>query len=231
MSEGLQQVATDVWSCPVHHTMMGLHLGTRMTIVRLPSGGLWLHSAIPITEALREAVDALGPLQHIVAPNVYHHSYAKGWSDAYPQARVYAPMQLRRKRRDLRIDADLSTTPEGDWGGALIPMPIDGCALHETVFVHPTSRTLISSDLIENFVQGTGHWYTDAYLKAGGIYDNPGWSRLLRMLYRDRAASRASLERLLAHDFDRLLLAHGRLIETGAKDAIRAGLHFLGPLG
>jgi hypothetical protein len=177
---------------------------------------LWLHSAIPISEPLREAVDALGPLRHIVCPNVYHHSYAKGWADAYPEARVYAPRQLRRKRRDLRIDAELSETPEGDWSGALVPVAIEGCALHETVFVHPASRTLVSSDLIENFVDGSGHWPTDAYLRIGGIYGRPGWSRLLRVLYRDRAASRASLERLLKHDFDRLVLAHGCLVETDA---------------
>jgi hypothetical protein len=44
---------------------------------------------------------------------------------------------------------------------------------------------------------------------------------------RDRTAVRASLEHILAWDFDRILVGHGRNLETGGKPALRAGFAFL----
>ena len=97
--------------------MLGLRLGTRMTIVRLSHGGLFIHSPIALTVALRAAVDELGPVRHIVCPNVYHHVYAGQWAEAYPAALLHAPAALRKKRIDLRINALLSSTPHPDWAG------------------------------------------------------------------------------------------------------------------
>lgn len=41
------------------------------------------------------------------------------------------------------------------------------------------------------------------------------------------AAARASLERILSWDFDRIILAHGHLIETNGKRALREAYSFL----
>src|SRR5262245_45829469 len=129
-----------LWSTWQHHTMMGLHLGARMSVVRL-AGGLLLHSPIGLRPELRAEIDALGEVTHIVCPNVFHHVYAKPWTEAYPKATVHAPAGLRAKRKDLRIDEDLDK-PHPDWKGTLIPLHIGGSQLEETVFVHPASRTI-----------------------------------------------------------------------------------------
>jgi hypothetical protein len=96
----------------------------------------------------------------------------------------------------------------------------------ETLLVHPRSRTLVSSDLVENF-ETSDHLPTRIYLKIGGVHGKIGWSRLLRPLYRDHAAARASLDRLLTHDFDRMIVGHGRVVERDAKEAIRAAFTWL----
>jgi Domain of unknown function (DUF4336) len=215
-----------VWIASSPHTMLGLHLGTRMTVVRLPSGALLLHSPVAPDEQLRREIDALGPVGHIVASNVYHHVYAGAMHKAYPQAVLHAPAALRKKRRDLRIDADLGDVAPLEWGSALIPVTIEGCMLRETVFVHAASRTVISSDLAENFATSE-HGLTRLYLKIAGVHGRVGWSRLLRFLYRDKAAARRSIDRLLTYDFDHLILAHGEPIRTDAKDAIRNTFSFL----
>jgi hypothetical protein len=215
--------ADGLWTRAQPHTMMGLHLGTRMTVVRLPSGSLLVHSPISLTPEQRGEVEKRGEVKYIVAPNLYHHSYAKEWADAFPGARVHAAAKLREKRPDLRIDADLG---RDDFEGSLIPVHIDGCALDETVFVHPASRSIVSADLTENFTR-CDHAITRAYLRAGGIYQRIGWSRLLRVLYRDRKAARRSIERLLEHDVDRCIIAHGEVIETGARAAITQTFEFL----
>lgn len=216
----------DVWTIAAPQTMLGLHLGTRMTVVRLPGGGLLLHSPVPLSSSLRREIDALGEVTHLVAPNLYHHLHVGPWVEAYPNALLHAPRALAKKRADLRVHAELGAAPHPDWQGALVPLAIDGSMLAETVFVHPTSRTLISADLAENFAT-SDHFATRLYLKVGGVHGKVGWNRLLRFIYRDRAAARRSIDALLEHEFDRMVLAHGSPIEHAAKDAVRSTFAFL----
>jgi len=227
MSE-LVQHADGLWSVAADHRWLGLHLGTRMTVLRLPGGELWLHSVVAIDDLLADEIQALGPVRHIVIPNLYHHVYVADAIGRWPAARVHAPAAMRRKRPELRIDADLSGTPDPDWCGVLSPLHIDGALLDETVFVHGPSRTLIASDLVENF-ETSAHLGTRLYLKAAGVHGHVGWSRFLRPVYRDRPAARRSIDRLLELDFDRIVLAHGRVLERGGHAAVREAFRWLPP--
>lgn len=216
-----------VFSCGAPLVLMGLPIGSRMTVVRLRDGSLLVHSPVPLDAALRAAVDAEGPVAHVVAPNLYHHLHAGTWAAAYPKATVYAPRALRKKRRDLRIDRDLEEVRASTFGDEIVPLHVDGSMLDETVLVHPASRTLVSADLTENFgeVDGLG---MKIYLKIGGIYGKPGLSRLLRVVYRDKKAARRSVDALLEHDFDRVILAHGDVLERDGKRVVRDTFQFLG---
>jgi hypothetical protein len=203
-------------------TFLGLHVGTRMAVVKLADGSLLVHSPIAL-DGLRAEIDALGEVAHVVCPNVYHHLYAGDWAKAYPKALVHAPRALEKKRPDLRIDRVLD---ESSWGDEITTLHVDGCMLDETVLVHRPSRTLISADLLENFTD-SDHLPTRLYLKAGGIWKKPGWNRFMRFVYRDKRAARKSVDQLLEQDFDRVLIAHGDVIESGGKDAIRTTFTFL----
>jgi hypothetical protein len=217
----------NVWTVDAPLSFFGMRIGTRMTVVRLPSGVLLLHSPIALSPSVRSAIDALGEVAHIVAPSVYHHVWAGEAALAYPLARIHAPAALRAKRPELRIDAPLDRARPEDFEGALVPCAIAGSMLQETVFVHPSTRSVISSDLSENFVEAPDHLPTKLYLQAGGILGKPGWHRLLRVVYRDRKAARRSIDALLEHDFDALVLAHGSPIARGAKQAVRDTFTFL----
>ena len=226
MTTLLQPWGDDVWIATAPQTMFGLHLGTRMTVVRLPGGSLWVHSPIAATGPLRAELDALGPVAHVVAPSLFHHLHAGDMAKAYPGAMVHAPAALKKKRPDLEIDAELSGAAHPEWKDALSPLAIEGCALGETVFLHAGSKSVISSDLTENF-STSPHWPTRLYLKAGGVYGKPGWSRLLHFVYRDKKAARRSIDALLERDFDRAVIAHGDPLTSGAKEAVRQTFAFL----
>jgi hypothetical protein len=58
-------------------------------------------------------------------------------------------------------------------------------------------------------------------------YGRFGPSSLDPFLIRDRSAARRSLERILAWDFDRVVVAHGDVLESGGPDALRAGYAWL----
>ncbi len=217
----MERIADDIWVQRANHRFMGLAVGTRVTIVRL-ADGLFVHSPIPLAP-IRAEVDALGEVRHVVCPNLYHHLYAGDWTSAYPDAKLHGPKALHRKRPDLVFAGAL----DRDWGGELLAIPIEGSILKETVFFHPRSRTLITSDLAENFPT-MDDFVTRQYLRMNGTLGKVGWPRVLRVAYRDKAKAKASIARVLEHDFERLVLAHGEIVETGAKDAIRQTFTFLG---
>src|SRR5262249_43328693 len=114
---------------------------------------------------------------------------------------------LKRKRPDLKIDADLRETPSPAWPTDLIPIAFPS-QMKEVVLHHPSSRTLITADLIENFHLMDAP-VTRLYLKAAGVWQRPGWSRFLRFVYDDRQGARDALARILGLDFERIGLAHG----------------------
>ncbi|AKT38043.1 DUF4336 domain-containing protein [Chondromyces crocatus] len=215
-----------LWLLAAPLKMLGLQLGTRMTVIRLDDGSVVLHSPVVIDDTLAKEIEAIGPVRHIIAPNTFHHLYVGSARDHWPEARVYGPEALKKKRPDLRLDTYLNENADLPFASELQPVTIDGTLFHETVLVHKATKTLVSSDLLENFPD-CDHLLTRIYLKVNGVYGKPGWSRILRLAYRDHKAARASMNRLLALDFDRVILAHGVPVERDAHDVIEASYKFL----
>lgn len=222
----LEPVADNLWAAAAPQPFYGVQVGTRMTVIRLSSGGLLLHSPVPIDETLKSAIDALGPVEHIVCPNLFHHLHAGPAHRLWPAAQLHGPRKLQDKRPDLHFDAVLSEVPHPDWKDDLRTLAIAGSFLQETVFWHPASRTLITCDLIENF-HDHSHPPTRLYLRLGGILGKPGWHRLLRMVYWNRRAARASLERILELPIERLVLAHGDIVRSDAREVLREAMRWL----
>ena len=224
----LNQLTDNVWVADTPNSFYGLQFGARMTIVRLGDGTLFMHSPIAIDDAMKADIDALGPVGHIVAPNIFHHVYAKPASELYPLAKVHLAPGLEKKRPDLRADAILGASADPSWRGELEAMPIDGTILKETAFVHHPSGTLLCSDLIENF-KTSDHWFTRTYLKVNGVLGKPGLSRALRFAFRDKRAGRKSIDAILEHPVDKIALAHGDPILEGGQEVLRASYTWLKP--
>ncbi len=125
---------------------------TRMAVIRLSDGGLFVWSPIALSNALKSEVDALGPVRFLVSPNAIHHLFLGEWKTAYPAARLYASPNLRKKRKDLAFDAELGDRPEPEWAADIDQVMMRGSfAMTEIVFFHRASGTAIFADLIENF--------------------------------------------------------------------------------
>src|SRR5690606_19387117 len=76
---------------------------TRMTVVRLAGGGLFVHSPTPLVPALRDAIDALGPVRWIIGPNRIHYWWIPQWRAAYPEADIYLAPRIREQAKG-RLD-------------------------------------------------------------------------------------------------------------------------------
>ena len=208
---------------------MGLQLGRQLVIVRLPSGALWVHSPIPWTSALRAEVARLGPVRHVIGPNRFHDACLRELQAEYPDAEFHAAPGLAGDRRDIRFVArPLSDEPHADWAAVMDQHLIHGMPrLNEVVFHHRASRTLILADLAFN-LGPPGPWFTAFVMRLNNAWGRFTPSRVCRSLMQDRAAVRASLDRILAWDFDRVLVGHGTNLQAGGKEIFRAAFAFLG---
>lgn len=223
----LRPVAEDVHVLAVDFRMGLVEVGGRMTVIRLPDGGLWVHSPVRLGPEVRAAVDALGPVRFLVAPNLMHHLYLPDWAAAYPEAKVAAPASLRRKQPRLRIDVELGDTPDAGWAGTFDQVFVRGMPrLDEVLFFHRPSRTVLVTDLAFNF-QRTDSWLLRAYLKLSGAWRRLSPTLTSRALMKEKAAVRASLERALAWDAERVVVCHGDVVEHGGRQALVDGFRRL----
>jgi len=234
----LNQLAPDLWVAEKPLSVLGVHLGTRMTVVRLGSSGLFIHAPVPLTADLQRQLDDLGPVQAVVAPSAMHHLYIGEYMRAYPKAQFFAAEGVAKKRPELRFHGVLGDRPEFLWGSDLDQLPIHGCPkLNEVAFLHRASHTLILTDWIFNFSSrpsgpgsGATHrppLWTVLYLRMMGAYGGPKQSRRHRAAITDKDAARVSTDRLLTWDFDRIILAHGDIIETGGHAALQAATDWM----
>ena len=220
-------LARDIWVVERPQRFYGLEVGTRMTVIRLADGNLLLHSPVALDAALRRELDAIGPVRYVVAPNRVHHLYAGDVAAAYPQSRLWVAPGLARKRPDLVFVDVLGDDAPAEWAGQVDQVFFRGRPYeNEVVFLHRASRTLIICDLAFNFGPRAAA-PTRLLMKLMRSYGRFGPSTLDPWLIRDRAAARESLERILAWDFDRVVVAHGDVLERGGRAALREGYSWL----
>jgi hypothetical protein len=227
----LTSFADGVWIDHQPVRILGMPLTATMAVLRLGDGSLLIYSPVGMTPARRAAVDALGRVAHLYAPNLFHHLWIGEWAAAYPSARLHAPARLAKKRRDLRIDRPLGpvegTAPEPAFAGIIDELGIDGFRLEESVLLYRPARTLLVADLVQN-IGRPRHVWTRLYSRTMGFYDRVALSRMIRLVaFSDRAAARRSLDRLLALPFDRLVVGHGAPLPAGGHDALAAAYAWL----
>ena len=213
----LQPFADDIWIAhgPVA-TVAGFRYPTRMAVIRLSDGALFICSPVALCDKLRAAVDALGEVRHIIAPNALHHLFIGQWQTAYPAAILYAPPGLRKRRGDIAFDGDLDDHPAPGWSGEIDQVVVRGNVItSEVVFFHRKSRTVIFTDLIQHFEPG---WFR-GWRAVVARWDlmtapEPTVPRKFRAGFLDRRVARAALRRILAWPAEKVLMAHAAPIET-----------------
>jgi Domain of unknown function (DUF4336) len=224
----LTALAPNIWHTTHAFRVNGMALSSRMTVVRLPSGQLWLHSPVPIGAALRAELQALGEVGFIVAPNKFHHLFAGACAAQFPQAQLYGAPGLRSKRPDLTTLQELPPAATAPWAGVLESTLFEGFPLgNETAWFHAPSATLILTDLCQ-WMAGDLPLPTRLYAQLTGVRQRLGVPRTVRWLLRDKAAARASAQRILQWPFTRVVVAHNVVLDTDAHAQVERALAVLG---
>ncbi len=207
----------------------GFPYPTRMAVVRLSNGGAWVWSPVAMTDELFDSVSNVGPVQHIVSPNKIHHLFLAEWSERFPEARVYAPPGLAKRRSDLRFDAELGDVPDPAWEADIDQVIFRGSmAMEEVVFFHIASRTAIVCDLIQRHPEATMTGWKGMLMRLDGLVGEHGSTpREWRASFIRRRKTRAAREKVLSWKPERLLIAHGDYAQTGATTIIENALGWI----
>ncbi|MEJ5031972.1 DUF4336 domain-containing protein [Comamonas sp. MYb69] len=223
----LERITDDLWSATQQISVHGLPVRTRMTVVRLPGGALWLHSPIAPTPALRAALDALGDVRWIVAPNRMHHLFAGAWQAHYPLAALWGAPGLAAKRPDLPQLQSLNQALPAAWQPALQMQAFAGLPiLNECVWLHQPSASLVVTDVLQYYPQDLS-LSARLFNSLNGTRSRLAMPRALRFAIRDRAAASAAAAHICAWPVQRLVLAHDALITEDAQQQLQQALAFL----
>lgn len=220
----LTQISDNLWQLEHYFKSSGLAISSRMTVVRLPDGRLWLHSPVPINASVHAQLLELGQVSFIVAPNKTHHRFVSECAAAFPQASVFAAPGLKEKCPELPILTELSISGQPAWWPQLEYFLFQGIPLlNETVWFHRPSGTLILTDLCQ-WWQGELSFLPKCYALLSGVRQQLAVPATVQFLVRDHAAARLCAERILQWPLTRVITAHNAIIEVNAYVALAQAL-------
>lgn len=194
----------------------GPKLPLRSTLVTLKGGQKVLISPVLFDEnQLAELKKS--PPQALVAPNLLHHLYIKKAAEDLNVSNLFIAPGLKKKRPDIEwpiILGDKTWIYQEE-----LPLHIiqGAPSLNECVFFHKESKTLITTDLFFN-LSGLPDSLKSLPYKILGTFNRPAISRLMLLFIKNKTAFKNSMNEILKWDFDRLVMAHGKVIEAGAKE-------------
>ena len=187
----MKPLVDGVWQIegPSLNMIAGVMIPSRTTVLRLANGSLLVYSPIA-------AMEVAGDVAHIVAPNHLHHLFVAA-------ARTRWPTAIYHER----------TCPADD---AIESAHVDGVPkIDETVVFHRPSRTLVCADFVFNMTaENLRTRLAFALTGVGG--KRVAQSREWRWSCKDRAAARASVERILAWPIERVAFCHGEPVAIDA---------------
>jgi hypothetical protein len=217
----MQQLAPNLWLRHYPLSMLGGHHGRVVTIIRLDSGQLIIHSTAPFSHLDVAEIRSLGTPGWLVDSMLVHDTYATEGRTAFPDLPYLVPEGFPEAEK-LRAQPLLPAPPE--WSPEVEVLLIEGMPrAREHVFLHAPSRTLIVADLVFNFEEASG-WTSFFRRVLMGVKEHPDSARLYPILIKDRPAYDRSIRALLAWDFDRIVVGHHVPILANGKALLKAAL-------
>jgi hypothetical protein len=230
----LERLGPDLWIAEGGIvSFFGFDYPTRMVVVRLDDGGLWLWSPIEPTPELVEAVRALGPVRHLVSPNKLHHLFLAAWRDKFPEAKLWGTAQTIGRFPRLGFSGTLTDVPPPDWAGQIDQYDFANSRfLEEVIFFHRKSRTAIVCDLSqpfsETFLKRHWPWWLRWIARLAGMVEGRGYAPIeVRSTFRHRDSARAKMRALIAEEPERVVVAHGEIARSDGAAYLRRAFAWL----
>jgi hypothetical protein len=230
----LQELGPDLWVADGGIvSFFGFDYPTRMVVVRLVDGGLWLWSPIAPSPELEGEVRALGPVRHLVSPNKLHHLFLGAWHAKFPEAKLWGTASTVAKFGKLGFSGTLTDDPPPDWAGQIDQYHFTNSPfLDEMTFFHRKSHTAIIADLSQPFsrafLKRHWSWWLRSIARLARMVEGWGYPPVeLRFSFRHRGTARAKIRALIDADPERVVVAHGEIVRSGGAAFLRRAFSWL----
>lgn len=226
----LYPVGEDIWTGDGPTVFVaGFGYPTRMVVIRLSGGGLFIWSPIGLSDELRTTLDRLGPVRHVVAPNALHHLFIGEWRAVYPAATVHGLPELRASKPGLLLDSELGDDPEPNWSHDIDQVVVRGNRItSEVVFFHRRSRTVIFADLIQHFERGWFKGWRGWVARMDRLTaPEPAVPMKFRLAFTDRDIARLAIRQIMAWPIENIVMAHGQTVERGGRVVVARAFRWL----
>ena len=228
-------VAEGIWivdSGPIR--AMGLPLPVRMTVIQLSNGGLILHSPTRFDFHLKNKLDEMGRIEHLVAPNSAHWTFVKEWQGHLPDVVTWAAPGLRERsqvrKSGVKLDQDLGASAPEAWSDEIELVVVPGAGgFAEVALFHKPSRTLVLTDLVQNLEPEKLPLLMRPAAHLAGVTAPGGRAPVyLRTIVKLKGQeAKDAAERLVGLQPERVIFTHGRWFERDGTAQLRKSLAWL----
>jgi len=211
----------------------GFDYPTRMAVVRLADGSLWLWSPVELTADLADEVSALGPVRYIVSPNRLHYLFLSQWQAAFAEAEVWGTAGTIARAKDVSFAGTLGDEPPPAWAGQIDQFRFTNSpVVEEVLFFHRASRAAIIADLSqtfsEAFLKSHWPWWMRPIARWSKMIEGWGYPPMdYRISFRHRASARPKIRALIAEHPERVIVAHGELVRADGEAFLRRAFSWL----
>lgn len=207
-------------------SVLGTQHGRTVSVIRLSSGKLVIHSTAPFTPADVARIHTFGEPAWLVEAMLLHDTYAAEGRQHFPGLPFLGPPGFGEV---VKFPVSPLLPPPDEWAGEIQVVRVRGAPkLEEHAFLHVGYRTLIVADLVFNFSEKERGWDRFFHRHIAGFKRYPGMSRIFKWCVSDPLAFRESVGEILQLDFDRIIPGHGGIIECGGKEKLRAAMEAAG---
>ncbi len=227
----VRAIGRDIWEYDVDLRLAaGLRMPSRSTIVRLASGALVVHAPLAFDEEAAREIETLGEPRFVIAPACTHWMFVRAFQDRWPSAKVLVAPGLEKKltgEHAVAFEALPSSGRIDAIGDELRVQRIEGApSMNEHVFLHRASGSLIVTDLLFN-IQSCSSFLMRLTLRLTRAWRRPAQSRAWRFFVKDRALAAQSAAAVLGWDFDRVVVAHGEVMDRDARAQMTRALAWM----
>jgi hypothetical protein len=227
----LNEVDENIWTYEGNTVNFhGFPYSTRMTVIKLRNSHLWIHSPGKLNQVLKEQLSGLGTVKYLIAPNKLHHLFLPEWISEYPDAKCYAAPGLIKKRPDIEFEKELSNSAVKEWQDEIEQIIFQGSPfMEEAVFFHVSSKTLILTDLIENFSPSAFNWWQKPIAWLTGIISPNGKTPIdwrLSFVF-GKAKARVALDKMVAWKPTNIIISHGECLFGNGLEFLKQSFEWL----
>ncbi len=213
----IREHAPGVWTVERRLKMPGgPSLPTNATVLGLESGGLVVIAPPAMSESA--GIEALGPVDSVVVPNSFHHLFVSECMARHPGARLIGPPGLVDRVAGLPPLEEFEAGTKGPWPGEIefaVLGPVRQVC--EIALFHLRSRTLVLTDVAFN-LRKIERPLDRVFWRLVGVGSSFGPTFDSRMLLlRDRAAASRFVSEVARWPMERIIVAHGDVLEENAK--------------